>query len=287
MRKLIVISPVRDEEKYLAQTAESMLRQTHRPRQWIIVNDGSQDNTGNVAEDFSKKYKWVLVIHREDRGHRDSAGGEISAFYRGLDKIVDNEWEFICKLDGDLSFQPNYFEECLRAFERDTTLGICGGNIYNVVKGQHKKEPHPKFHVRGAVKIYRRQCWESINGLESQPGWDTLDEVKAQFYGWRTYTLSSVPVLHHRVTGEAVGAWRNAVKDGLCNYTVGYHPLYMVAKCCNKAFQRPYVIRAIGLGYGYARGHIAKLQRIASKEIIQYLQQQQMRKLLGRDSIWK
>lgn len=287
MRKLIVITPVRDEEKYLARTAESMVKQTARPLQWIIVNDGSQDRTGVIAEEIAKKKPWIMVIHRNDRGHRDSAGGEISAFYYGSNAIVDKNWDFICKLDGDLSFEPNYFEECLNAFQRDSKLGISGGKIYNVVGGRNVYEPHPRFHVRGAVKIYRRDCWESIGGLVCRPGWDTLDEVKAQFYNWRTYTLPNVPVLHHRVTGAAVGSWKNAVKDGVCNYTVGYHPLYMAAKCCKKAFQKPFVIRAAGLWCGFIKGYFTSMKRISSKEIIRYVHNQQLRKMLGRDTIWR
>ena len=44
--------------------------------------------------------------------------------------------------------------------------------------------------MRGATKIYKRDCWEAIGGLWVAPGWDTIDEVKANMLGW------TMPKLH-------------------------------------------------------------------------------------------
>lgn len=147
-------------------------------------------------------------MHRPDRGRRNSAGGEINAFYRGYREIVDSDWDIIGKLDGDLSFEEDYFEKCMASFAENPRLNIEGGNIFNVILVKPVPEPHPRFHVRGAVKLYRRACWEQIGRLTPSPGWDTLDEVKAQFHGWDTYTFSDVPVMHHRVTGDRCSGWR-------------------------------------------------------------------------------
>ena len=48
--RYVVVSPVRNESKYLETTIQSMVKQTIRPIQWVIVNDGSSDNTGEIIE---------------------------------------------------------------------------------------------------------------------------------------------------------------------------------------------------------------------------------------------
>ena len=97
---------------------------------------------------------------------------------------------------------------------------------------------NPQFHVRGATKIYRRACWESIGGLWMAPGWDTIDEVKANMMGWKTYSFPELRLIHHRFTGSAEGLLQDRVKHGLACYISGYHPLFMAAKCASRLVQK-------------------------------------------------
>jgi hypothetical protein len=140
--------------------------------------------------------------------------------------------------------------------------------------------------VRGATKIYRRACWRAIGGLIQSPGWDTLDEVKANMLGWRTYDFPELKLLHYRYTGNADGVWKNWVKNGRAKYIVGYHPLFMFFKCVRRLFERPYVIVAAGLWYGFMTGYIFRIPRNQEPEVIRYLRREQLQRLLFRPSIW-
>jgi len=62
--RYLVISPVRDEENHLPNTIRSMAAQSIRPTEWIIVNDGSTDKTGQILDEAAKKYPWIRPIHR-------------------------------------------------------------------------------------------------------------------------------------------------------------------------------------------------------------------------------
>ncbi|MGC2499367.1 MAG: glycosyltransferase family A protein, partial [Acidobacteriaceae bacterium] len=240
--KYVIISPVRDEEANLARTIESVISQTVRPTEWVIVNDGSTDRTAEIADSYARQHDWIKVCHRENRGFRKSGGGVVDAFNDGYRMVETSDWNFIVKLDGDLSFNSEYFQSCFRTFEEDKTLGIAGGTIWNVIHGQAIAEVCPAFHVRGATKIYRRACWDAIGGFWPAPGWDTMDEVKAQMLGWSTRTLSELQVLHHRPTGQNDGTWGACFKNGRANYICGYHPLFMVLKCAKRIKEKPYVI---------------------------------------------
>ena len=284
----IVISPVRNEAEFLPRTIASMVAQSLRPTEWILVDDGSTDATRSLAEHAAAEHPWIKVVPRTDRGFRQAGGGVIEAFYDGYAAITHELWEFVAKFDGDLSFGPDYFAECLVRFAAQPKLGIAGGTICNRVNGvlQIESRVDPAFHVRGATKIYRRACWEQIGGLIRAPGWDTLDEVKANMLGWTTRTFPELQLIHHRPAGGAYGRWNNLLKNGRANYVVGYHPLFMFVKCFRRAFERPFLVQGCGLWFGFLGGYFRRIPRAAEPEVIRYFQQQQLNRLLGRKSLW-
>jgi glycosyltransferase involved in cell wall biosynthesis len=157
MTKYVIITPARDEEEFIEKTILAVAGQTIRPVQWIIVDDGSSDRTGEIIDYFARKYLWITARHRSNRGHREAGGGVIHTFYDGYALIKPTEWEFLVKLDADLTFSSDYFERCFTEFIKDQSLGIGGGGIYHEVEGRLKLEEVPRFHVRGATKIYRRE----------------------------------------------------------------------------------------------------------------------------------
>jgi glycosyltransferase involved in cell wall biosynthesis len=284
----VIITPVRNEGQYLPKTIDSVVSQTLQPRKWIIVNDGSTDNTKQIIDEAAKQYPWIQGVHRPDRGYRKQGGGVIEAFYDGY-KLTDHEpWDFLVKLDGDLSFDRNYFEACLGQFAANSKLGIGGGTVCCLKDGALVAESRndPRFHVRGATKIYRRQCWEQLGGLLKAPGWDTVDELKANMLGWDTRTFAEILLLQHKDTGSADGAWRNWVKNGLANYISAYHPLFMLAKCMKRVFARPYFLNAAGLAFGFVGGYFRRVPKIEDSSLIRYIRTQQIRKLTLRPSIW-
>jgi poly-beta-1,6-N-acetyl-D-glucosamine synthase len=285
--RYVVISPVRDEAAYLKLTIESMVAQTIRPSEWIIVDDGSTDATGKIIDDYASRYPWIRAAHRENRGFRKSGGGVVEAFNDGYDALAVQDWDFIVKMDGDLSFEPAYFEKCLAIFQREKRLGIGGGVVYHIENGVKSFEPNPSFHVRGATKIYRKECWDAIGGFWPAPGWDTMDEVKANMLGWTTRSFSDLHLQHHRYTGAADGIWGGLVKNGRANYICGYHPLFMIAKCFSRLPRKPYVIGSIALFWGFVSGYLKRLPRVDDHQTIDFLRRQQLGRLWGRETIWR
>lgn len=285
--KYVIVSPVRDEEQYIERTIDSVLRQTIRPTEWIIVDDGSRDKTGKIIDDYAGKYSWIKAVHRTDRGNRVPGTGVMEAFYDGYHLLGSADWDFIVKLDGDVGLESDYFQRCFERFKQDPKLGLCGGVMYCPHKGELKLESNPVFHVRGPIKLYRRACWEAIGGLIKAPGWDTVDEVQANRLGWRSRSFSDLRVIHYRPTGAAQGAWRDGVKMGRCAYVTGYHPLFMMIKCLKRTLQKPYFIVAIAHGYGFMTGYLKRIPQVKDRALIRYVRDQQIRRLFLRDSIWK
>jgi poly-beta-1,6-N-acetyl-D-glucosamine synthase len=284
----VVVTPVRNEEANFLQTIDSIIAQTLRPAVWIIVDDGSADRTGVIADGAASRHEWIGVVHRQDRGFRKPGSGVVQAFYDGLAVIQRPEWDFLVKLDGDLVLAPDYFQRCFARFDQDPQIGIAGGLICRRQDGclVAENKGDPPFHVRGATKIYRHACWEQIGGLIKAPGWDTVDEVKANMLGWKTCTFGELKVHQLKHTGSADGRWRNSVKNGLANYITGYHPLFMFAKCVKRIFSRPFGLGAGALAWGFLSGYLRGVDRITDGDLVRYLRDQQFRRLTLRKSIW-
>jgi glycosyltransferase involved in cell wall biosynthesis len=285
--RYVIISPVRDEEGFIHQTIQSVVAQTVLPCEWIIVNDGSSDRTGEILDTYARQYEWVRIVHRANRGFRKSGGGVVEAFNDGLSVSELKDWEFLVKLDGDLILTPDYFEKCFDEFRKEPRLGIGGGTIYHTVDGVENIEHVPDFHVRGATKIYKRECWEAIGGLWVAPGWDTIDEVKANMLGWTSRSFPEIKLLQQRPTGTSESVWKDLVKCGRARYVSGYHPLFMASSCVLRLFQKPFLLGSAGLLYGYASGYWKHLPQVNDPVFIKYLRDQQMRRLTGRETIWR
>jgi len=286
MNTYIVITPVKDEEKYIELTIKSVVKQTIKPLQWIIVDDGSIDNTREIIKRYSCEYKWITGVYGGDQGQRKPGVRHIKAFYEGYKNIDSTNWDFLVKLDGDLSFDSDYFENCFGYFRKNEKLGIGGGEILNVYKNSLMPEKQPVFHVRGATKIYKRECWDAIGGIYVLPCYDTLDEVKANMMGFDTQTFSKEKVVHHRYTGKSYGKWGSSVKNGKSDYISGYHPLFMISKCMIRVFRQPYLIDSLGHFYGYLNAYLTKVEQVEDKDLIRYLRKQQLRRLFFKNSIW-
>ena len=282
--KYVLVSPVRDEEQYIVQTLESVIHQTIQPMEWIIIDDGSHDETRRIIDEYAKQYPWIVSLHRADRGKRLAGAGVMEAFHHGYERLQCQDWQFIGKLDGDVGLEASYFETCIRRFQEDSALGICGGEMYCEDNGQLKLDKHPTYHVRGAIKLYRRSCWSDIGGLIKSTGWDTVDEVHANMLGWRTRSFSDLRVIHHRPSGAAAGVWHDNVKNGRADYVSGYHPLFILLKCFKRLFQKPYLAKSFAHAYGYLSAYTKGIPRIGNKELIRYIRTQQMRRVFFLES---
>lgn len=285
--KYVVVTPVRDEQDYLPYTIESMVRQTVLPQEWVLVNDGSKDTTGKIIDDAARSFPWINAVHRQDRGYRKWGAGIIEAFYVGFDVLTYRDWQFMSKLDGDLSFEPNYFERTFERFSAEPKLGIGGGVLYHDENGKLVLERTPIFHVRGGVKIYRRECWDALDGLWVGPGSDLVDEIKANMLGWTSASFPEIHMIHHRFTGASWGRWGSMVKDGKIDYVTGYHPLFVMAKSVARSARRPYIIAGLAHVYGYCTAAMGRMQRVDDPNLIRYIRKQQLARLFGGETIWK
>jgi glycosyltransferase involved in cell wall biosynthesis len=283
-----IVTPVKNEENYLEGMIDSVVRQTVAPMRWIIVNDGSTDRTGEIIEAAASRHGWItgVAVRDPNGGNRRKPGGE-AVLHHGLRRLDLSEYDYFARLDGDISFEHDYFERLFREFERNPRLGIASGVCYVWRKGKLIEEKNPRLHVRGAIKTYRVPCLGQIGGLGSGLGWDIADEARANLLGWQTRNFPELKVIHHRPTQTASGALKGRMNAGIAAYTVGYHPLFMVLRAGRNLVRRPYVLGGLSMLYGFLSGYLKSLPQMQDEDLIRYIREQQWNRLTGRTTIWK
>lgn len=220
--KYYVVIPAHNEEAFLADTLNSLLRQSLQPQKVVVVNDNSTDGTEAIITEFTTLSPIFVKLSTTSSELHMPGSKVINAFNKGLD-VLDNAYDFIVKLDADIILPDNYFERIAYAFTGNPKVGIAGGFIYEKDSAGNWKLNHPmnKDHVRGAFKAYSKVCFKAIGGLKIAMGWDTVDELLAQYHGFEIFTDSGLRAKHLRPTGKSYNE-KAKLLQGKAMYTMRY-----------------------------------------------------------------
>jgi glycosyltransferase involved in cell wall biosynthesis len=280
--KYVIVSPVKDEAKFVEATLQSVTDQTRKPERWVIVDDGSKDETRALIRKYAS-FNFIQVIETNRTARREPGTGVIRAFNHGYDAVKDGTWDVIVKLDCDLEFPPDYFERILTRMEADPRLGIVSG-VYSELQssGEWRTIEMPAYHAAGACKVIRRDCFEQIEGFVCSRGWDTVDEIRAMNLGWKTTHFPDLVMRHLKPEGSGVGTLRTCVLHGEVYYRTGGGPLFFAAKLLHRALQKPPFIGAAALAYGYLKPRFNGSGLLVSKAEASLYNSLLRQRLLGR-----
>ncbi len=278
--RYVVITPARDEERFIGHTIQSVVEQTHRPQEWIVVDDGSKDGTAEIVRQRTCDHDWIRLIEMPGGRERKLGGGVVRVFNEGLRNLRTQDYEFVGKLDADLSLPRDYYEFLLRRFAENPRLGIASGCTFIRIGERLVWERTFEMHTRGALKVYRRKCFEDIHGLVAALGWDVVDDHKAQFVGWETQSFRNLMVIHHRQMGSShKGILAGRMRWGETQYVLNYHPLFALSSGVYRMTERPFVIGGLAMWYGYLRAYLVGGERIAEGELKVWIRRGQVERL--------
>jgi hypothetical protein len=285
MPRYTVVTPARNESRNLVRLSECLAQQTQPPEEWIVVDDGSTDDTRDVVLRFSRGHRWARMIDSPYANANDAlalgrvSGRDVTAFKAGV-AAMSQAVEIAVKVDADVSFDADFFARLLREFDADPRLGIASGTCYELEKGGWKQRHVTGSHVWGATRAYRLTCLDDVGPLVERLGWDGLDGFKAQARGWATRTIGDLPFHHHRPEGEREGssarAWR--IRGAAAHY-LGYRPSYLVLRALRHAPREPAALAMIG---GFAAALLRRGERAQDEEARAFVRRQQSIKQLPR-----
>ena len=284
--RVILISPVRNEARHIVRTARALQAQTRPPDLWLVVDDNSDDETPELLRELEAEVPFLRVLatpsrHTEQGPDRLALAAEARAFNFALATLPGDPYTHIGKLDGDIELPPDYFERLIAQFDADPELGIGGGVLLEPGRnGGWVDDPAPAYHVRGALKLYSRDCFAAIGGMEERLAWDTIDETYARMRGYTTRSFPELVARHHRPLGTADGALRGRARHGECAYILHYSLLWVTLRSLKEARRWPLGISGAAFLYGYLRAALRSQPRVDDDEFRRFVRRELRSRML-------
>ncbi len=280
--RLLIITPAKDEAKFIERTIESVTAQTIRPALWVIVDDGSSDRTGEIADAAAATHPWIKVLHRTPGTARRVGPGVIEAFYTGLAEAELSQFDYVCKLDGDLELPHDYFETLYKRFDADPDLGTASGKAFIPVGEEFVLERTGDQFSHGVAKLFRRECFEQIGGFVREVMWDGIDCHRCRMLGWKavSYDEPELAIKHLRQMGSSCkSVYHGRLRWGGGQHFMGTHPLYLLAITTYRMLERPWIIGGLMILAGYFKAVWRKKPRYEDLTFRAYLHQWQLSEL--------
>jgi Glycosyltransferases, probably involved in cell wall biogenesis len=277
----VLITPARNEVEFIELTLKSVITQTARPLKWVIVSDGSTDGTDAIVRKSADQHPWIELVRMPERAERDFSG-KVAAFNAGYKRVRDLDFEVVGSLDGDLSFDDEYFAFLLGKLAEDPALGLVGTPFQEGSCPIYDYRFVNIEHVSGACQLFRRRCFEEIGGYVPVKGGgiDWIAVTTARMKGWKTRTFTEKAILHHRQMGTAQHSVLEArFKAGIKDHALGNHPLWELSRTLYQITLRPYIIGGLALCCGYLWALLRRRERPVSPELLAFTRREQMHRL--------
>jgi glycosyltransferase involved in cell wall biosynthesis len=200
----VLITPARNEAPFIEFTIRSVLAQSARPVRWVVVSDGSTDGTDDIVRKYAADHPWIELVRTPERCERHFAG-KVQAFNAGYERVKHLEYDAIASLDGDISFDAEYFAFLLGKLADDSGLGLVGTPFEDGPNQIYDYRFVNIEHVSGACQLFRRDCFEQIGGYVPVKGGgiDYIAVIASRMRGWTTRTFTEKRCFHHREMGTA------------------------------------------------------------------------------------
>ena len=280
----VLVTAAYNEGKLIEQTVRSMVAQTVRPARWIIVSDGSTDQTDDIVGRYAAENDFIR-LYRITEDHPRNFAAQVYAINRGLEQLKDVEYGLVGNLDADITLEPEYFARLLEKFRQDPQLGLGGGTICGRCSdGEFRPRPvRTVTAVAHACQLFRRECFEAIGGCYlplRYGGPDHHAEIQARMKRWRVASFPDLSVFHHRPTNSAEGVLRGWFRQGKMDYSLGALPVFEMFKLLRRVWVRPYVIGAMARCAGFLDSYWRREKRAVPEDFVAYLRREQKQRVL-------
>ncbi len=284
-RRYVLVSPCRDEAKFIRRTLDSVAAQSIPPALWVVVDDGSTDETPRILDAYARRLPYLRVVRHIDRGVRSVGPGVVEAFYRGLASVDLDRFDYVCKLDTDLELPQRYFEILMLRMEHEPRLGCTSGKpwFHHPDTGVLTPEAIANEMSVGASKFYRVRCFRQIGGFVRQVMWDGIDCHRARMLGWFVESVDreELRFLHLRPMGSSHGGiWTGRARDGFGQYFMGTSPLFIVARALYRLPRHPVLAGSLAMLWGYFSSAAKRTPRYDDPEFRRFLRRYQHASLI-------
>jgi biofilm PGA synthesis N-glycosyltransferase PgaC len=282
----VLITPAYNESRFIGKTIESVLAQTLRPSRWVIVDDGSTDDTWEIVSRYAESSGFIEGCKRLRRADDTYYGSNVHAILQGHARLKDRDFDYLGILDADMILGPRYYEEIFQRFDANPELGIATGTYVEEIAGRWVEAFIDRRSTPKALQVFRRACYEQIGGYVPCPngGEDSCAEIMARMHGWRTWSFPEIQAVHQKPvgTGDGKSILRAKFRQGMTDYCLATHPVFMVAKCLRRCLkERPYGGAGLARLAGFTYGYLVREPRQILNGARTFVRKEQMTRLLA------
>jgi glycosyltransferase involved in cell wall biosynthesis len=277
----VLITAAKNESTFIEQAIKSVISQTYLPRKWVIISDGSTDDTEEIISRYEISYPFIKLIKLANIGKRNFAS-QAFALNHAIEYLRGTNYDYLGCFDADISVDEDYFENLLYFFDKDNSLGIAGGCIYELGRGRFTNRPYNSLRsVPGAIQMFRKACLDRIGLFTAFPngGHDVVAEIKARMNNYRVESIPNLIVYHHRHTGTGSMIIASIFKSGLMDYEIGYHPVFSILKSIRRSIRKPFILSALIRIIGFFWGYLSKKERMVPADVIKFMRKEQERRI--------
>ena len=277
----VLITAARNEARYIEKTIYSVLSQTILPKRWVIVSDGSTDQTDEIVKRCSLHSDFIQLIRRSADVKRDF-GSKVHALNTAFEALAESKYQFLGILDADIVLKPTYYADLMLRFNKNDNLGLAGGVRYDMVGNRFRRIRCDSNSVGGMVQFFRRRCFDQVGCFIPLPygGEDSVAEITARMHGWQVRSFREIIFYHLRDTGsEGCSVFRACFKNGIRSYIVGYHPLFFLARSVYRTMDHPLYINTVLLMLGYIYAWKSRLPKPLPAATLTYFKKEQIQRL--------
>lgn len=284
--KYVLITPAHNEEQLIEGLIKSVIVQTIPPQKWIIVNDASTDTTGEIIKRYAGQYDFITYLRLTREAIESYYGRRSRVVLAGYEKIKSLKYDFLGVLDADITLGPTYYQGILQEFVRAPKLGIAAGIFLYEVNGRLEQALMDRLCTSGSHQVFRRECYEQIGGYIplKHGGDDSLVDIMARMYGWKTWSFDKYPVVQRRTvgTGDGRSILQARFRQGLTDYGIATHPVFMLAKSLRRAFlEKPYIVGSSARLAGFLYGYLLREKRTLPPGVVRFVHKEQIGRLLS------
>ncbi len=269
----ILVTPVKNEEDSLPRLEKSVLNQTVLPKLWVIVDDGSTDESSAILHQLASQFSWVKTVRmsegpREIGFHYSEVVKEGFKYALQLTKSRSMDYQYVGVVDADISFASDYYETLIARFEEDPLLGIASGGTY-VKRGKRLIwEKTSRQWPTGGAMLISKVCFDRI-GWQLSRSPDGVAFIRAMHQGFRTRNFKELIALQSRPTSAGDGYWRGFVDFGRTRYYMGYTPFFAMLYSVRLLSTYP-SYHGFAFLVGYFSDYLRRREKIGDPEVLEF-----------------
>jgi glycosyltransferase involved in cell wall biosynthesis len=277
-----IVVPAKNEEENLKQLFEAIVNQTIKPIICLLIDDESDDGTKAVYDSFKEKYTFFDYFKTKGSIQYQVGAHIANLFNTGVNILKERGYSFdyVVKMDADVIFEKDLFERLSEKIQAEK-YGVFSPSYFVVENGKRKNIFSPEWHSNGQLKVYHIDCFDKIEGLIPNFGWDCADNVVAVDKGWKTAAFRDVFFEMKRPIGR-YSLYEARRRQGVGAFYLGYHPLYLIIKGLYGLLEKPFLTGSFVYWYYFLKTIFQRKKRILNKKQIRILRKLFWQSLLSR-----